>query len=283
MRKKPVILEFHSKIIVELEVKLATTSSFLKRIIRMVRIAIEKKYLYALVKASAGFITMGRELAEHYQAEAGSDKPSAIIFNGCDVASIPKMGFKPFNDSELDIVFLGSRPDPWHGLPRLLRSIEIYRSGGGKVKVTLHFVGKIDPSDIGVSETDGNYRFHGVLGGEKLDQVMAKMNLAVCTLAQYQKQLDETSAIKTVEYLARAIPFLIGYEDTALTGQNGLTDTYLRVSNDDSNIDMEQVVTFCKKVTEERESVMARMRTYAESNCDWGFKMNQYYDFACSI
>lgn len=282
-KELPVVLEFHSKIITELEVKLAETRSLPKKIIRSLRIAIEKRYLYDLVKASAGFITMGRELAEHYKSNATKQTPNVVIFNGCDVHKIKQTGFKPFNGNELHMVFLGSRPDPWHGIPRLIRSINQYKQSGGSVKVILHFVGKISPADVGISESDQGFEFHGLLSDEKLDEVMSQMNLAVCTLAQYIKQLDETSAIKTVEYLARSIPFIIGYEDAALTSQLSLNDTYLKVSNDDTDINLKEVIEFGNRVSADRESIMTRMRSYAEQNCDWAVKMKQYYEFACSV
>jgi hypothetical protein len=281
-KDRPIVLEFHSKIITELGVKLAETRSLPKKIIRSVRIAIEKRYLYALVKASAGFITMGRELAEHYKSRATKQTANAVIFNGCDVSRIRQTGFKPFDGDELHMVFLGSRPDPWHGIPRLIRSISEYHQSGGSVKVTLHFVGKIKPADVGISESDQGFKFHGLLSDEKLDEVMSQMNVAVCTLAQYIKQLDETSAIKTVEYLARSIPFIIGYDDAALTNQLSLNDTYLKVANDDSDINLKEIIDFSHRVSADRESIMTRMRSYAEQNCDWAVKMQQYYDFACS-
>lgn len=283
MDRLPVLLEFHSKIITELEVKEAETSSIVKKIIRRIRITIEKRYLYQLVKKSAGFITMGQELAEHYTEHSTGSTPHQIIFNGCDVSSIKKTGFKAFNGQELNIVFLGSRPDPWHGIPRLIRSVQHYRKSGGNVQVNLHFVGKIGPAEVGLSAADKGFYFHGVLQNEELDDVMSKMNLAICTLAQYMKQLDETSAIKTVEYLARAIPFVIAYEDTALTAQDSLKGTYLRFPNDDSEIDMNELINFSVEVSANQESVMERMRLYAENECDWAVKMRQYYNFACSV
>ena len=81
-----------------------------------------------------------------------------------------------------------------------------------------------------------------MLKGIELDDTMSKMNMAACTMAQYMKRLDETSAIKTVEYLARGIPFLIAYEDTALTGQEVLLGTYMKFPNDDSPIDLKSVI-----------------------------------------
>lgn len=283
MDRLPVLLEFHSKIITELEVKEAETGSIVKKLIRRIRIGIEKRYLYQLVKKSAGFITMGRELAEHYANRAAVNTPHKIIFNGCDVSNIEKTGFQVFNGSELNLVFLGSRPDPWHGIPRLIRSIRNYRQAGGRVAVNLHFVGKIEPTDVGLTRLEEGFHFHGLLRDEQLDEVMSQMNLAICTLAQYMKQLDETSAIKTVEYLARAIPFVIAYEDTALTGQESLIGTFLKFANDDSDIDMNQVVEFALAVSSEREDIMNRMRHYAETECDWAVKMDQYYKFACSV
>jgi hypothetical protein len=283
MNKMPVVLEFHSKIVTELEVKLADTQSIVKKAIRRLRIGIEKRYLYRLLNKCSGFITMGEELAEHYSEKSARKTPHKIIFNGCDVSNINVTGFKKFCGNEFHLVFLGSRPDPWHGIPRLVNAIKAYKEGVGQVDVNLHFVGNITAADVGVTNTERGFHFHGILKGKELDMVMTKMNLAACTMAQYMKQLDETSAIKTVEYLARGIPFLISYEDTALTGQDSLQGTYMKFPNDNSSIDLQSVIEFSKRVSEDKEDVIKAMRDYAENECDWAVKMRQYLEFATSL
>jgi glycosyltransferase involved in cell wall biosynthesis len=283
MNKVPVVLEFHSKIITELEVKLADTQSILKKIIRSVRIGIEKRFLYQLLNKSSGFITMGKELAEHYSEKSDQKTPHQIIFNGCDVANINVTGFKPFDGKEFHLVFLGSRPDPWHGIPRLVNAIKAYKQEGNQVDVNLHFIGNISAAEVGVSDSEKGFHFHGVLKGIELDDAMSKMNMAACTMAQYMKQLDETSAIKTVEYLARGIPFLIAYEDTALTGQESLLGTYMKFPNDDSPIDLKPIIEFSKRVSQNKEAVTKTMRDYAENECDWAVKMKEYLAFSTSL
>ncbi len=283
VRHRPVILEFHSKIITELKVKVAERSTPVRKLIRLLRIAIEKRYLQRLVRSCAGIITMGTELAAYYGDLSGGNCPCRVISNGCDVSGMAVTGFRQFDGQELHIVFLGSRPDPWHGLDRLTDSMRHYASSGGNVKVNLHLVGGIVPADLGMQEPEVGFHFHGMLSGEELDAVMSRMNLAVCSLAQHLKQLDETSAIKTVEYLARGLPFIIGYQDTALTGKKELEDTYLQYPNDRSAIDLNDIISFCTEAGRNRDGIIARMRNHAEQHCDWSIKMQEYADFARAI
>lgn len=277
--EKTVIPELHSKIIEELEMKVAEGGMNLRTLIRRVRVWIEKKYLYRFIGSCAGYIVNGNELGRHIRFKVG-DRPTITVFNGCDVDSIKQTGFVPFDGKELHIGFLGSRPDVWHGLDKLISSCRNYSETGGKVNVHLHFIGKMTPADLNVGDQEKNLHFHGVLRGSELDEQMAKLNVAVGPLALYRKELNETSAIKTVEYLSRGIPFIIGYDDTALMGIDELKKVYLQFPNDGEEIAMEDIINFAERTTLEREMVIQTMRNYATQKCDWSAKMRQYVEFA---
>ena len=87
---------------------------------------------------------------------------------------IKKTGFKKFDGSSLNLVTINSTPAPWHGLDKIISSINQYN---GKVKINFHIVGKIAKDDIKNIPVDcSKIIFHGLKYGEELDEIMKNMN-----------------------------------------------------------------------------------------------------------
>jgi hypothetical protein len=108
---------------------------------------------------------------------------------------------------------------------------------------------------------------------------MGKMNLAISTMALHRKRMTEACSLKTREYTARGIPFVLAYEDPDLAMVEEERKFFLSFPNDDSPFSFDRIIDFARSITESGESISAYMREYAFQHMDWGSKMRAYVEF----
>ena len=205
------------------------------------------------------------------------NKPVAIIDNGVDVESIPLRN--PIDKGEEVHILALASMSYWHGYDRLIKSLHQYT---GDRKVVLHMVGGNDGGMLPVWQKlaedlhmGDKVIFHGKMYGEELSNMFDLCDVGANALAQYTKNLNETSELKVREYTARGLPFLCSVEDPALN----YTDEpfWLRVANDDSLLDRQQSVDFAVKMRSDKNHP-ARMRKYAETYMTWESQYAPIFD-----
>jgi hypothetical protein len=91
--------------------------------------------------------------------------------------------------------------------------------------------------------------------------------------------MQEACALKTREYIARGLPFVIGHRDPDLVDADGF---FLSVPADSEPVHMDEVVTFAERVLT-RKGLCGYMREYAEERLDWKIKMQKMWDFLKTI
>jgi glycosyltransferase involved in cell wall biosynthesis len=195
-------------------------------------------------------------------------KPVAVIDNGVDVDAIPLRKPKK-HENEIHILALASM-SYWHGYDRLIRSLSQYT---GDRKIVVHMVGGNDggmlpewqklAQELNVQD---KVIFHGKMFGDTLGEMFDMCDVGVNALAQYRKNLGATSELKVREYTARGLPFLCSVEDPALN--HAEEPFWLRVANDESVLDMEQITDFVQKMGADQEHP-GRMRAYAKKYMTW--------------
>ena len=152
------------------------------------------------------------------------------------------------------------------------------------MKIEIHFIGNIVAKDIGIEidERHDQLFFHGIKYGKELDELMAQMHIAVCQLALYHKKLNELSTLKSCEYIARGIPFFLGYNDPNLYDVVPENKFYLQFPNNSSLIDFEEIFNFVKNMNSKRIEILEYMKLYTCQNIDWAIKISKYIEFAKS-
>lgn len=231
-----------------------------------------------VLRRVAGIAAVTDEIRRHEVQRAGVVRPSTVVANGVDVASIAPTGFVPFDGKELRLLFIASSHAPWHGTDRLLASLRAYR---GSVKLHLDLIGGASGASAGTTEHNGGLtiRHHGTLSGDALDRVFRTATIAFSSLAMFRTGLREACVLKTREYAARGIPFVYGYDDVDLTESQPFC---LSVGNADAPFDLDRVIEFAARCTATRD-LKHQMRTFATDRLDWRVKMRAFYDFACSV
>jgi hypothetical protein len=282
VQKYNVISEHHSDEIPELKSNIIGHSPIQLKIASFVRLALEYKYGPAYRSKCKGIISVTDEIRIREAARSKAQMPSITVPNGIDVEAVRRTGFNRLDGRNLDLIFVASRFSPWDGLERVILSIKDYK---GPWKVRLHVVGDIKPSDTG-TPGGNNIIYHGIKKGDELDQVFSKANIAVSTVGLYLKKLREAASLKTREYMARGIPFLLAYDDVDLGGVDEDKRFFLKLPNRREAIQIETVIEFLKDINEKfpRPSKLSEyMHRYAFEYMDWRPKMKKYLEFCKEI
>ena len=220
-----------------------------------------KKYLNKFRKLVDVYAVIGEDAGGEYKG-----KPAINIENGIDINSIrirnPRVDKKAVN------ILAVSAMRYWHGYDRLIRSIGNYHDSR---RVNLHLVGGLDgecatewkqlAKDLNISE---QVIFHGYLYGEELDNLADKCDLGCASLRR--NNYSHISELKTREYTARGLPFILSLEDK--TFGNADKQFYYRITNNETVPDMEDIVDFALKMRKDKD-IIPYMRTFAEEHLTW--------------
>jgi len=244
------------------------------------------KYIYEKIRSKSylekvrGIIAVTEEIRQIELKKVSSFKPSATISNGIDIKSINFTKFKKFDGKELNLIFVASFFSPWHGLDIFLDSMEKYK---GNIKINLHLVGDVSKSDrdkiekINKNSVNAKVILYGRKDNEELDKIFANSTIAISTLALSRTKMKEACPLKTREYIARGIPFIYGYKDTDLMGNE---DFSLKI--EEENIGLEKIIDFANKVSQSKD-ISYEMRQFALEKLDWKIKIQQLFDFLSSL
>lgn len=217
---------------------------------------------------------MTKEICNIQNSRTKINTPMQAISNGVGVEDNNLTKFVQFDGKQLDMVFIGSQNVPWHGIERIISSIKSYK---GNINLRFHLVG-----NLVIEKPPPFVIFHGVLSGNELDRIMSKMNLAISTFALFKENnTNEQNTLKTREYIARGIPFILAYDDTDLIGNPPDIKFFKQFPDSDSLIDFNEVIGFIEDLNERYsvDEVSLYMREYANQYLDWTIKMEKYIDF----
>jgi glycosyltransferase involved in cell wall biosynthesis len=235
-----------------------------------------------IIRKCCGLIGLTDEIKEYELKRAGISLPGCAIPNGILVRNIPFSGSAPYHGDVLNLLFLANQFETWQGLDRVMKGLQKYSSGKPFLHLTV--VGNVPRALIALSsQSCGNLRFKvdfaGRLYGHKLEEIYKRTHIAISSLALFRKGMQEACALKTREYIARGLPFVIGHRDPDLVDADGF---FLSVPADSEPVHMDEVVTFSERVLT-RKGLCGYMREYAEERLDWKIKMQKMWDFLKTI
>lgn len=161
----------------------------------------------------------------------------------------------------------------WHGYDRIIKGLYEYYKNNPEKEVYYHCVGK-GPELTNLEELTKELNlekyviFHGTKTGEELDKVVDISDIAFSSLGLHR--IGAGSPLKAREYCARGIPFVISYDDWDFP--ESFPFVY-RIPNDDSPVDINEVIKWYEKLLKEHPNYSLEMRKYAEDNLSWDAKM----------
>lgn len=203
-------------------------------------------------------------------------KPAINIENGVCLDTIPAR--EPnLKADELHILALAGMRT-WHGYDRLIKGLAEYK---GDRKIVVDMVGgdhdgslaqwKTLAENLGVAE---KVIFHGSLYGEALTDMINSADIGAGTLAIHRTGIFKAAVLKIREYTSRGLPFIYGYEDISLNGNETFA---LNFPTDDSAIDIERVVSWYDTLPEKAQLV-CEMRDYAQQNMSWEAQLSKAFE-----
>ena len=110
---------------------------------------------------------------------------------------------------------------------------------------------------------------HGIVTGEALGDLYNNCHVAVGTLGIHRKGLTQGSTLKSREYFARGIPYIIASPDPDIP--NDYPFIYM-VPLDDSPVCIDRIIEFAQRACSDIEHP-ERMRSFALEHLDWSKKM----------
>ena len=162
----------------------------------------------------------------------------------------------------------------WHGYDRVISGIARYRANGGQRDVHFDIVGAGHHvqalRDLARREgVEDRVHFHGPRRGSGLDALLGACHVGISCVALHRKDAD-TSDLKSREYCARGLPFVIGYADRDFP--TGFPFAH-QVPADDGAIDIGAVIDFHEQLMASQPRYQQEMRTYAAQRLAWRVKM----------
>jgi glycosyltransferase involved in cell wall biosynthesis len=194
------------------------------------------------------------EIARHELSRlpAGTRRATLIYPNGVLYPADGESALDERTTDTVEIVFVASAFFAWHGLDRLLRSLDASR-----VPVTLHLVGAVPPAFLAATRRDSRIRVHGVLAPSQLDAILAKSWVGLSSFALDRKRMQEACTLKVREYLRAGLPVYAGHRDAALPPDF----PFCR----EGSADIEAIVAFARQTrTTSRAAVAAAARPFID-------------------
>lgn len=162
----------------------------------------------------------------------------------------------------------------WHGYDRIIAGLAEYYASDRKRKVKFDIVGsggelerlQKDARQAGLSD---KVKFLGPKHGSQLDELIGQSHIGVSSIGMHRLDVD-TSNLKSREFCARGIPFIIAYEDRDFGKE--LPFIFHAPANDDP-IDIEELLGFYDRIRTTQPDFPRDMRNYAEKQLTWQAKM----------
>jgi len=175
------------------------------------------------IKSAAGIVFTSRELARNHSFTKFR-KPYVVIPNGIELEKTP---FYPAPENERPrLVFIGTPGMMWQGADKLADFASRFPD------IHIDLVGFANKD--GFTNLPNNITTYPFLVGCEFEEVLSAADAAIGTMALHRKGMEEASPLKIRDCLARGIPCVLPYRDTAIG--NLTIDEILQIPNTPDNI-----------------------------------------------
>ncbi len=170
------------------------------------------------------------------------------------------------NENEINLIGLANI-NIWHGYDRIIWGLEkYYKSSDIRIKVNFCIVGNGAEREnlekltkrLGLEEY---ISFKGAKQGEELEKILCKMNIGVSSLGLHRIG-GAGDPIKTKEFIARGLPVILSYDDSAVSDKLSFVFTF---ESNDNYIDINKLIDKYNKCDLDSKSI----REFAINNLSW--------------
>lgn len=173
---------------------------------------------YAVKKARA-ILGVTEEIAKYERDLQAPNQLISVYSNGINLKNVTLLNDLR-SQNEVHAVFMCGTYSPWHGLDKLVKSVDEYTGSSDEIKIYIHLVGLLSETqrvDIEATETRRRiFRCYGLLPENEYRPILERCDFGIASLALERKGLSEGSTLKTREMLALGLPIYSGHRDVAL-------------------------------------------------------------------
>lgn len=206
--------------------------------------------------------------------------PTICTANGVDAEALELMQI-PDGTETVRLVGLANLSF-WHGYDRVISGLENYYKSNKKRRVIFDVVGtgqelqrlKMQAQEAGLVD---HVIFHGPLHGDELDSLMKNCHIGISSIGMHRLKVD-TSNLKSREFCARGIPFVIAYPDRDF--DNTKPFVFHAPANDEP-IDIQTLMDFYDELKATHLGFNKAMRNYALSHLTWQVKLKPVMAYIC--
>jgi glycosyltransferase involved in cell wall biosynthesis len=238
-------------------------------------------YLYHMTLGSIGIPLMKYSLSKivtYNGFDAIWGVETLKIPNAVDVNSMPPHLIRKLRNNELHLIAVANVAK-WHGYDRIIKSMYDFNKSNKKgIAIFFDIIGpgsevlelKKLVKELGLEE---RVFFRGLVLGEELNYYFDHADVAVSVLGCHRDGMNYYDSLKSREYSARCIPFITTCAERDYVD----LDFVYSVPNDESLIDMNNVIDFYDKICE--GNTTERMRQFALEKCDWSKAFKPVCDY----
>jgi hypothetical protein len=224
-----------------------------------------EKYLakYIFKKALTG-VSVSEDFMNYENERAGFDYVSFIYPNPIDVQNTKFRSFTPETQKYKLLALIGNYAH-WHGLDLLADAI---RNSKDKDQFEVVYVGKITAEVQSIFE-GVSCQFVEDPSDTKMDELYSNCDIAIGSLAFFRLNITESSSLKTKEFLAHGIPFIISAEDVAYKeNPDEIKPYFLKIDASSGELNLDEVTKFIHSIRRD-ENHPETMHNYAEKHLDY--------------
>lgn len=224
-----------------------------------------EKYIAKFIfkKALTG-VSVSEDFKNYENNRAGFDYVSFIYPNPIDVKNMSSRQYQPTQGNYKLLALIGNYAS-WHGLDLLVKSIRNYPQ---PEKFEITFVGN-KTSEVEDIFKGINCEFVQNPSDDQMTKLYSESDIAIGSLAFFRLNITESSSLKTKEFLANGIPFIISAEDVAYKeNPEEIKSYFLKIDASSGNLDLKPVVSFIEAIRLD-SSHPEKMHLYAEKYLDF--------------
>jgi len=199
-----------------------------------------------------------------------------LVSNGINVESIPFRNSVPEWPSNTFKMIGVATLASWHGFDRVIRGMAEYKKEQSLkfIKPLFTIVGEGDVKEewfnLAVSlGVENMVNFVGCMIGEPLNELFNNVHVAISSLGLFRINLNKVSNLKSREYTARGIPFIMCGQDKDF---ETLPEFIYLVSNDNTPISIQNIIDWYSKLIIHHENFQF-IRKYAEQKLSFKIKI----------
>lgn len=203
------------------------------------------------------------------------------ISNGIHSKLIPIICKEVFDKNQINLIAVANFSF-WHGYERIIKGLKNYYNNGGTQVFTVHMIGEgadleLYKSLVSEYNLQKYIKFYGALSGDELSKVFNKADIALCSLACHKKNIFLSAELKSREYFCRGLPIITS---TKIEGVPDDYKYYLRVSEDDNPINMQEIIDFTFRIYKQnRKNVINEIHEFALCNFSMDNAMNNVVNY----